>query len=192
MDTQQDIVREIVGAVNSVRTNEYTAIARETLAVASATETAIAGEYEEIIKKAVLAALASGVIPFSDAIIMTGIWGTMIVSLAVKSGHPMSMERAVKLAGAVLTGVATFNVGTKLFTTALHMFPGAGTIMAIGVDSFINALQTYRLGKTFAGQLDRTTISLLDGASLVGHILNLHPIQLFQDTKAVLDLVTGS
>jgi hypothetical protein len=62
--------------------------------------------------------------------------------------------------------------------------------MAIGIDSFINALQTYRLGKTFAEQLDRTTVSLGDVTSLVSHMLNLHPGQLFQDAKAVLDLVT--
>src|SRR5438094_9051706 len=112
VEKYEDIIKGVVSAAHTVYTNEYVGIIKETIASANAAKVVIAGEYEGIIKNAVLAALASGVIPFSDAVIMSGIWGTMIVSLAVQSGHPFSMERAVKLAGAVLTGVATFKAGT--------------------------------------------------------------------------------
>jgi len=152
----------------------------------------ISNKYKGTVKTAVIAAATSGAIPFSDVVIMSGVWGTMIVSLASRSGHSFSSERAVKLAGAIFASIATFKVGTKAFTTVLHFFPGIGTITAMGIDSFINAIQTYRLGKHFAEQLDRTTINLEDVTGIAKHIVDLHPGHLWEDAWAVLGCITGS
>jgi uncharacterized protein (DUF697 family) len=150
------------------------------------------GKYEGIIRKAVISAATSGAIPFSDVVIMSGIWGTMIVAIASRAGHPLTMERAFKLAGATLAGIGTFKLGTKAFTMALHFFPGIGTITAMGIDSFINAFQTYRLGVQLSEQFDRTTVSMEDMTSIVKHVMDLHPGRLWEDAWAVLGCITGN
>jgi uncharacterized protein (DUF697 family) len=153
-------------------------------------------KYKGIVRTAVVAASASGAIPFTDVAIMSGIWGTMIVSIAARSGHPLSKGHAVKLAAAVLTGIGTFKFGTKVFTTILHLFPGIGTITAIGIDSFINAFQTYRFGKKLAKQFDNSNFDgeqfMEFSGQLIETVLDVRPDHVWEDAWDALACITGN
>lgn len=156
----------------------------------------INNKYKGIIRKSAIAASMSGVIPFSDIVIMSGIWGTMIVSIAARAGHPLSMERATKLATALFTGVLAFKAATKVLTAILHFFPGIGTITALGIDSFINAFQTYRLGRQFAKELDQADFNMDHVMELAGGIIetvvDMRPDHVLSDSWEVIGCLTGT
>jgi uncharacterized protein (DUF697 family) len=128
------------------------------------------------------AARAAGVIgvpgAFSfglDVGAMGVIWAGMIGAIAAKSNHEINKEFAVKVATGVATGVGAYVVGSKIAMGLLNFIPFAGTLTAIGINSVLNYLFTYKLGnvitKLFAeGESDVADMEhlIVTVASMVG------------------------
>jgi uncharacterized protein (DUF697 family) len=132
-------------------------------------------QYRPIIKEAALSAGAIG-IPgaFSfglDVAAMTGIWTTMTVSIAKASGHKVDRTFIGKLVAALVGGVAAYVGGSKLAMAALHAIPGAGTLTAVGVNSFLNFWYTWRVGRALAILFDREDFSLDDVSKVAKDLL---------------------
>lgn len=86
---------------------------------------------------------------------MTIIWGLMIREIAAVSGHRIDSNYAKKIAYGVGAGVAAYVGGSKLAMKLLHLVPGFGTLAAIGVNSSLNFLFTYKLGSALAKLFDK-------------------------------------
>ena len=104
---------------------------------------------------------------------MAGIWGTMVYPIAHKSGHKINKAFAAKLASRVLAGVALYVTGSKLAIYALHFILGVGTIGAMGINSFLNALYTYRMGKACTKLFDKSGAGRSLGVKVSDDILGL-------------------
>lgn len=116
---------------------------------------AIDKKYESIVKNSAKAAATAGVSgainPFLDTAAVAGIWTNMIIKIAQASGHQMSVATATKFVTTVASGVAAYKVGSKLFSTIIWLIPGIGWLGAMGVNSTLNYLFTYKLGKVTSG-----------------------------------------
>ncbi|HKH48047.1 MAG TPA: hypothetical protein VKM72_25590 [Thermoanaerobaculia bacterium] len=137
---------------------------------------AIDQKYRDVVRNATLAAGAAG-IPgaFSfgaDVTAMAATWGTMIVAIAKRSNHRVDPAFAAKLASGVLTGVAGYVTGSKIATTAMSLIPG-GVLLAVGVNSGLNSLFTYRLGLALSKLFDKGKLDASDATTAVTTLLSL-------------------
>jgi hypothetical protein len=134
-------------------------------------------KYEEAIYPAAYGAAALGVpgsfIPVLDVGGMTTIWGTMIVSIAAKSNRQLDSDAALKFVTAILAGAGAYLGGTKVLTTVLHFFPGAGTIASVGLNCLLNFLYTFRLGRFVALQMEKPGFGTEDWAAMVPEITSM-------------------
>jgi len=108
-----------------------------------------------------------------DVTVMSGIWAAMIISICAKSNHKVDKTFALKIATGVLSGVAAYVGGSKIAMKLLHLIPGAGSIAAIGVNSTLNYLFTYKLGHAFSNLFDRGEFDDEDVKGLVMTLLTL-------------------
>lgn len=127
---------------------------------------AVKEKYRKIVKVATVTAGGIGVPgAFSfglDVTALSGTWIIMILAVADKSGHEMDKAFAGKLAAGVLAGVAAYIAGSKLAMGLLHLIPGAGTLAAIGVNSLLNALYTYKMGHALSNLFDKGGFEMSD------------------------------
>jgi uncharacterized protein (DUF697 family) len=132
-------------------------------------------KYEGIINKATLAAGAigaPGAFSFGlDVSVMTGIWGTMIVAIAEKSGREMDKTTAAKIASGVAAGVAAYIAGSKLAVNVIRFIPGPGTLAAMAANTGLNAWYTRSLGHVLVDMFEREEFELTDVGSAVYVIL---------------------
>lgn len=133
--------------------------------------------YRNIVKVATAAAGAVGVPgAFSfglDVTALSAIWITMIISIADKSGHKVDKSFAGKLAAGLLAGVAAYIAGSKLAIGLLHLIPGAGTLAAIGVNSLLNALYTYKMGHALSNLFDKGGFDMSDVNWVAGNLMSV-------------------
>jgi hypothetical protein len=127
---------------------------------------AIQEKYRKITKTAILAATAAGPLgaftgPFDGAAVGT-IWTTMVVAMVKKSGHELSAGFVSKFVATLGVGVAAYYGGCKLATMLFHIIPGAGTLMAMGISSLMNALFTYKVAAAVSSQLENGKFSFHD------------------------------
>lgn len=126
-----------------------------------------------------------------DVTVMTGIWATMTVAIAKESGHEVNKTYATKIAAAVLTGVASYVTGSKIAMKALHVVPLAGTLAAMGVNSFLNYWFTFKVGKALAELFDTSDFSSSSQEQLIRRILSaVSPWPTFDDLQDATDLLT--
>jgi uncharacterized protein (DUF697 family) len=137
---------------------------------------AINWQYRDIVRNATLAAGAIGVPgAFSfgaDITAMTATWGAMTVAIAKKSGHQMDAAFSAKVVTGVLAGVAGYLGGSKIATALVSLIPG-GVLVAVGVNSALNALFTYKLGDALAKLFDKGQFDSSDVATAVTTLLSL-------------------
>jgi uncharacterized protein (DUF697 family) len=128
-------------------------------------------KHERVIYTAAITAAAAGVpgafVPALDIGAISGAWGTMLIMIADKSGRELDYNTAMKLATAILGGAAAYLGGSKVFTMALNLIPGFGTVTAVGINSLLNFLYTVRLGSFIARQMEKTDFDTNDIAHLV-------------------------
>ena len=138
---------------------------------------AVKQKYRGIVRTATMSAGAIGVPgAFSfgaDVAAMSTIWVSMIIAISEKSGHKVNGAYAAKLASCVLAGVGAYVGGSKIAMKLLHLIPVAGTLSAIGVNSLLNGLYTYKLGHAISNLFDKGRLDLSDGAVAAATILSL-------------------
>jgi uncharacterized protein (DUF697 family) len=106
-----------------------------------------------------------------DVSVMAGIWSTMLMEIAKRSGRKVSQDFGVKLVTGVLAGVAAYVGGSKLAMKLLHLIPGAGTLAAIGVNSLLNLFFTWRFGNAMAKLFERGAFDAEDFGDIVAYTL---------------------
>jgi uncharacterized protein (DUF697 family) len=133
------------------------------------------GKYGGIINKATLAAGGVGVpgaLSFGlDVTAMAGIWGTMIIAIADKSGREIDKTWAAKVASGVATGIAAYIGGSKLAVGILGWIPVVGWLPAMAVNSSLNAWFTHNLGRAMVDMFEREDFQLTDVSNAVSIIL---------------------
>ena len=110
---------------------------------------------ERAVRSATLAAAGLGLpglfYPGIDEAGMATIWVTMVTAIAKHCDARVSPATVGKMVTAAVSSVAAYTLGSKILTWAampiLIAFPVAGIPAAAGVNSALNALFTYRLGK---------------------------------------------
>jgi uncharacterized protein (DUF697 family) len=127
--------------------------------------------HENAIYTAAFAAAAVGVpgafAPFLDVTAVGGIWATMMVAIATKAGRQLDKDTALKIATAILTGASAYVAGSKLIGFLLHFIPGAGSIVSVGVNSLLNFLYTFRLGRYLALKMEKPEFDTGDFADVI-------------------------
>jgi uncharacterized protein (DUF697 family) len=138
---------------------------------------AVKTEYREIVRRGTLSAGAVGVpgaVSFGlDVTAMTGIWTAMLIAIADKSAHRTDKVFAAKVVAGVLAGVGAYLTGSKIAVGLLNLIPGAGTLAAMGVNSGLNALFTYRFGHAMSSLFDKGTFDTSDAASATATVLTV-------------------
>ncbi len=131
-------------------------------------------KHEKAIYTAAYAAGAAGIpgafIPTLDITVVGGAWATMTVSIANKSGRKLDKDTAFKLCSTILAGGAAYIGGTKILTYLFHMIPGLGTMGAVGINSLLNFLYTFRMGRFIAMQMEKADFNTEDFASMIPEI----------------------
>ena len=137
----------------------------------------IAKQYRPVVGAAAKAAAAIGVPgAFSfglDVVGMGAIWAGMIREIAQRSNHKIDKHFAKKVAFGVSAGAGAYIGGSKIAMKLLHLIPGAGTLAAIGVNSFMNFLFTYKLGNGLSKMFDKGTFDDNDVAEAVIVLLGI-------------------
>jgi uncharacterized protein (DUF697 family) len=138
---------------------------------------AVKKQYRDIVRRATVASGAIGVpgaLSFGlDVTAMSGVWVTMILAISDKSKHRVDKVFATKLAAGVLAGVAAYVGGSKIAMGLLHLIPGAGTLAAMGVNSSLNALFTYKLGHALSNLFDKGEFDDSDVTNAIHALLTL-------------------
>jgi uncharacterized protein (DUF697 family) len=143
-------------------------------------------------KSAVALGVPGALWPVADTMGITGIWTTMTWKIAEESGHPMDKAAAAKFASAALSGVMSYVVGSKIFTWLLHLIPGFGTLGSMTINSTLNGLFTYRLGRYLIGQFRRpnfTTDNMMDSSIKLVSVIIVLPTG--HEIKEVIGLIRG-
>lgn len=120
-------------------------------------------KYEDIItiatKSAILAAISETKVPRFDVDAMSTIWIGMIMQISKRSGSQISKQTSAKFVALIGSGIVAYWGNSALFTKLLGFIPGSGTLAFISINSFVNALFTYRLGKNIACHLESSGFS---------------------------------
>lgn len=120
--------------------------------------------YRNDVRTAMVAVTALGPMgAFSGAADMAavgGTWGTLLYAMCKKSRISLDKEAAKKLSITMFAAASGYYGGCKLATKLLHMIPGAGTIMAMGMSAITNLIFTYRFAFVVATLLTDTKLTL--------------------------------
>jgi hypothetical protein len=138
---------------------------------------AVKAQYREIVRNGTLTAGAAG-LPgaFSfglDVSVMSGIWIAMMIAISSESAHRTDKIFATKLVSGVLAGVAAYVGGSKIAVGLLHLIPGAGSLAAMGVNSGMNALYTYKFGHAMSNLFDKGNFDEGDVTAAIAAVLTL-------------------
>lgn len=153
-------------------------------------------KYQSIVKNSAMAAGALGVPgAFSfglDVTGMSGIWIAMTLAIAGESGHDVDRAFATKLVAAVTAGVAGYVGGSKVATTLLHLIPGAGSVAAMGVNSALDFLYTWRLGSALANLFDKPEFVPGDIGTMAWNIIQvIGPLPTFRELVGIARILRG-
>lgn len=154
-------------------------------------------KYQSIVKSSATAAGAVGVPgAFSfglDVTAMSGIWIAMTLAIARESSHDVDRAFATKLVAAVTAGVAGYVGGSKVATTLLHLIPGAGSVAAMGVNSALDFLYTWRLGSALANLFDKPDFVAGDIGSMAWNIVQvIGPLPTFREIVGIARILRGN
>lgn len=132
-------------------------------------------KYNSIVKDSAKAAAAAGttalINPFLDTAAIAGIWTNMIIKIAKESGRKIDMASATKFITSVGAGVGAYKVGGKILGTAIWLIPGLGWLGAMGLNSTLNYLFTFRLGKTVASMFDDPSFDFGNMADITQYVV---------------------
>jgi hypothetical protein len=103
----------------------------------------------------------------ADVPILIGIWTLGAVMIVDKAGATTTKAQLKAFVTSTISGAALFMAGSKLATAIFHLLPGPGTLAAMGVNSSLNALFTYRFLRSVAKVYDD-----YDGEEMVMRNLN--------------------
>lgn len=134
-------------------------------------------KHEVAIYTAAYAAAAAGIpgafIPALDVGAISTAWVGMLLAIASNSNRHLDRNTALKFATGLLAGSAAYLGGSKLFTFALNFIPGIGTVAAVGINSLLNFLYTFRLGRFIALQMEKSEFDTEDWASMIPEVTAL-------------------
>ena len=114
-------------------------------------------EVKTIVKVGMAATGAAGVglgIFGGDTVALAGVWGTMMYKIARHHNVDLDEKTCVKTCAGIIASLAGYKLGCLVLTHAVNALLatvtlGATLFLSLGVNGIINALITYRLGKTF-------------------------------------------
>ena len=112
---------------------------------------------KSIVKVGMAATGAAGVglgIFGGDTVALAGVWGTMMYKIARHHNVDLDEKTCVKTCAGIIASLAGYKLGCLILTHAVNALLatvtlGATLFLSWGVNGIVNALITYRLGKTF-------------------------------------------
>jgi len=136
---------------------------------------ALERKYKDIIVGSSQAAAAAAVpgtfVPVLDITAIAGIWANMLIKVAKTSGHDLDFKFASKMATAVAAGFGGYIAGSKLLTYSIMLIPGIGLFGAMGINSILNYMFTYKLGKIAKGLFEKPGFDPGDATDLAKMVL---------------------
>lgn len=132
-------------------------------------------DYDDIIRKAVAAAAATGPlamspIPATDTVAVAGIWTTMMIAIARRTGHSLDVETAKKVVLAVIVQATAYWTGSKTLTWIIAKFPGIGWVTGSATNSVLNVAFTVWLGYALIDLFEREDFELIDWPAYAGFL----------------------
>jgi uncharacterized protein (DUF697 family) len=129
-------------------------------------------DYDGIIRKAVTGAAATGplamsLIPSADTVVITGIWTTMMIAIARRTGHSLDARTGKKVVLGFIHQAGAYWAGSKALTWIVAKVPGIGMVTGSGANSVLNGTFTVWLGLTFIDLSEREDFELIDWAVYV-------------------------
>ena len=105
---------------------------------------------EDIVRKHMLVALGTGIIPpIIDIAALTGIQIRMLYVLAEAYNIKFKEEAGKSVIGTVIAGYGMANIATGAVHSLMKFIPGIGTISGAASLSVVASASTYALGKVF-------------------------------------------
>gem|GEM_PF-6938340 len=139
------------------------------------------------------ASLGSLLFPGSDLGTLPATWTGMTVTIALRAGHQISPGIAAKFITSILGGVAAFLIRQKAMSKLLSLIPGLGTLGTAGIDAFVVALITIRLGKFLAEQFEEPEFNVSDLNAIGGAALAiLFDFPSTEEASEILDVIKDS
>ncbi|WP_020537947.1 hypothetical protein [Lewinella cohaerens] len=136
---------------------------------------ALPNHQKSIIKGSSQAAAALAVpglfVPVVDVAGIAGIWANMLIKVARNSGHELDFQFATKMATSVATGFGAYVAGSKILSYSIMFIPGIGIFGAMGMNSALNYIFTFKLGKIASGLFERTSFDAADAADIAKMLL---------------------
>jgi hypothetical protein len=138
---------------------------------------AIKSRYRGIVQKGVVASMAAGPLgavtgPF-DATAVFAIWSTMLIAIARESGHKLDGTFVTKFLSTVGSAAIAYYGGCKAATWLFNLVPGAGTLVAIGASTAMNAVFTYKFGAAVSNLFDKDDFDLKDAFKAAKAVISL-------------------
>lgn len=132
-------------------------------------------DYDDIIRKAVAAAAATGPlamspVPATDTVAVAGIWTTMMIAIASRTGHSLDVETGKKVVLAFIAQAGAYWTGSKALTWIIAKFPGIGMVTGSGANSVLNGAFTVWLGCLLIDLFEREDFELIDWPVYVGFL----------------------
>jgi uncharacterized protein (DUF697 family) len=160
----------------------------------SASATDATNRAEKAIRAATLAAAGLGIPgllhPGIDEAGMAAIWLTMVTAIAKDCNAKISPATAGKMVTAAVSSVAAYTLGSKILTWAampvLIAFPVAGIPAAVALNSVLNAVFTYRLGKECVSRFSNPAFTSRDLIDIGRHLAALPNFTEISDIKRIL------
>jgi uncharacterized protein (DUF697 family) len=121
-------------------------------------------QYRNTLRNAMQATLILGpagdLAPVISTSGMIGVWTSMIVGIADKSGHKMSTETAMKLAGSIIASVVAYRLASSAIRAVVRVLPGLGKPTSVAVSVALNTYFTYRLGRAMIKQFESPSFDM--------------------------------
>jgi hypothetical protein len=149
---------------------------------------------EAAVRKAVMAAAGLGVPglfhPGLDETGMSAIWITMVTAVAKRCGATVSPATAGKMVTSAVSSVAAYSLGSKILSWAamplLVSFPVAGIPAVVAMNSALNALFTYRLGRECIRRFSRPGFTGTDVLDIGRHLIAVPSMTEIGEIKRLL------
>lgn len=154
-------------------------------------------EVKKIVKVGMVATGAAGVglgIFGGDTVALAGVWGTMMYKIARHHNVDLDEKTCAKTCAGIIASLAGYKLGCVALTCAVNALLatvtlGATLFLSLGVNGIINALITYRLGKTFDkmyGNEGCATAFVTIGASV---LRSFFAVPSSSEFKEVMDMI---
>lgn len=131
-------------------------------------------------------------VPGSDVPFLLGTWVVGTLMISDKAKQPTDEEEVKAIITSAVSGAGFFWGGSKVAAMALHAFPGAGTLAALGINSGLNAFFTYRYLRSVAKVYDK-----YDDEEMIHRVLSsgmslLALWSVIEDVEEMLEVITDS